>query len=61
MPNVADRANAARMLRVTSKAALGASVSKETGVLDPLTGALAQSLAVLAVVGNSARILRFDR
>jgi heavy metal translocating P-type ATPase len=31
------------------------------GVLDPLTGALAQSLAVLAVVVNSARILRFDR
>ena len=32
-----------------------------TGVLDPLTGALAQSLAVVAVVANSARILRFDR
>jgi heavy metal translocating P-type ATPase len=31
-----------------------------TGVLDPLTGALAQSLAVVAVVVNSARILRFD-
>jgi P-type E1-E2 ATPase len=30
------------------------------GVLDPLTGALAQSAAVLAVVLNSARILRFD-
>lgn len=29
------------------------------GVLDPLTGALAQSAAVLAVVANSARILRF--
>lgn len=29
------------------------------GILDPLTGALAQSLAVLAVVANSARILRF--
>jgi heavy metal translocating P-type ATPase len=29
------------------------------GVLDPLTGALAQSLAVFAVVANSARILRF--
>ena len=29
------------------------------GLLDPLTGALAQSLAVLAVVANSARILRF--
>jgi heavy metal translocating P-type ATPase len=29
------------------------------GVLDPLTGALAQSVAVLAVVVNSARILRF--
>jgi P-type E1-E2 ATPase len=29
------------------------------GVLDPLTGALAQSVAVLAVVANSARILRF--
>ena len=28
------------------------------GVLDPLTGALAQSVAVLAVVANSARILR---
>jgi Zn2+/Cd2+-exporting ATPase len=28
------------------------------GVLDPLTGALSQSLAVLAVVANSARILR---
>ncbi|HME69704.1 MAG TPA: cation-translocating P-type ATPase [Myxococcota bacterium] len=32
-----------------------------TGVLDPLTGALAQSMAVIAVVANSARILRFDR
>ena len=32
-----------------------------TGVLDPLTGALAQSVAVIAVVANSARILRFDR
>ena len=31
------------------------------GVLTPLTGALAQSVAVLAVVANSARILRFDR
>lgn len=31
------------------------------GVLNPLTGALAQSAAVLAVVVNSARILRFDR
>jgi P-type E1-E2 ATPase len=29
------------------------------GVLDPLTGALAQSVAVIAVVANSARILRF--
>jgi Cd2+/Zn2+-exporting ATPase len=29
------------------------------GVLDPLTGALVQSVAVLAVVVNSARILRF--
>jgi Cd2+/Zn2+-exporting ATPase len=29
------------------------------GVLDPLTGALTQSAAVLAVVANSARILRF--
>jgi hypothetical protein len=28
-------------------------------VLDPLTGALAQSAAVLVVVANSARILRF--
>jgi P-type E1-E2 ATPase len=32
-----------------------------TGVLDPLAGALAQSLAVIVVVANSARILRFDR
>jgi Cd2+/Zn2+-exporting ATPase len=32
-----------------------------TGVLDPLTGALAQSLAVVAVVVNSVRILRFER
>jgi Zn2+/Cd2+-exporting ATPase len=32
-----------------------------TGVLDPLAGALAQSLAVLAVVINGARILRFGR
>jgi P-type E1-E2 ATPase len=31
------------------------------GVLDPLTGALAQSVGVFAVVANSARILRFDR
>jgi len=31
------------------------------GVLDPLTGALTQSVAVLAVVVNSARILRFGR
>jgi P-type E1-E2 ATPase len=31
------------------------------GVLDPLTGALAQSVAVLVVVINSARILRFGR
>jgi P-type E1-E2 ATPase len=30
------------------------------GVLDPITGALAQSVAVIAVVVNSARILRFD-
>ena len=29
------------------------------GVLDPLTGSLAQSAAVLAVVANSGRILRF--
>jgi cation transport ATPase len=29
------------------------------GVLDPLTGALAQSAAVVLVVANSARILRF--
>ena len=29
------------------------------GVLAPLTGALAQSVAVLAIVANSARILRF--
>jgi protein-S-isoprenylcysteine O-methyltransferase Ste14 len=32
-----------------------------TGVLDSLAGALAQSLAVLAVVINGARILRFGR
>jgi heavy metal translocating P-type ATPase len=31
------------------------------GLLDPLTGALAQSGAVLVVVANSARILRFSR
>jgi len=31
------------------------------GVLRPLTGALSQSVAVLAVVANSARILRFGR
>ena len=31
------------------------------GLLDPLTGALAQSGAVLAVVANSARILQFSR
>jgi Cd2+/Zn2+-exporting ATPase len=31
------------------------------GVLDPLTGALSQSVAVLVVVANSARILRFAR
>ena len=30
-------------------------------MVDPLTGALAQSLAVLAVVVNSACILRFGR
>jgi len=29
------------------------------GLLDPLTGALSQSLAVVAIVANSARILRF--
>jgi cation transport ATPase len=29
------------------------------GIVAPLTGALAQSAAVLAVVANSARILRF--
>ncbi|HWE51444.1 MAG TPA: cation-translocating P-type ATPase [Bryobacteraceae bacterium] len=29
------------------------------GVLDPLTGALAQSVGVFAIVANSARILRF--
>ena len=29
------------------------------GILDPLKGALAQSVAVLIVVANSARILRF--
>ncbi|HVV82178.1 MAG TPA: cation-translocating P-type ATPase [Kofleriaceae bacterium] len=31
------------------------------GVLDPLTGALAQSAAVVAVVGNSARLLGTNR
>ncbi|HKC52063.1 MAG TPA: cation-translocating P-type ATPase [Myxococcota bacterium] len=31
------------------------------GVLNPLSGALAQSAAVVGVVVNSARILRFDR
>ena len=31
------------------------------GVLDPLAGALAQSVAVLVVVVNSTRILHFDR
>ena len=31
------------------------------GILDPLTGAIAQSAAVLAVVANSARILRFGQ
>jgi Zn2+/Cd2+-exporting ATPase len=31
------------------------------GVLDPLTGALCQSVAVLVVVANSARILRFGK
>ncbi|HTS51578.1 MAG TPA: cation-translocating P-type ATPase [Bryobacteraceae bacterium] len=31
------------------------------GVLNPLTGALAQSVAVVLVVANSARILRFAR
>ncbi|HTS55090.1 MAG TPA: hypothetical protein VMH26_17600, partial [Burkholderiales bacterium] len=31
------------------------------GALDPLAGALAQSIAVVAVVANSARILRFAR
>ena len=30
------------------------------GILAPLTGALAQSAAVLVVVANSARILRFS-
>jgi P-type E1-E2 ATPase len=30
------------------------------GLLDPLTGALAQSVAVVVVVANSARILRFS-
>jgi cation-transporting P-type ATPase C len=32
-----------------------------TGVLDPLRGALAQSVAVIAVVLNSARILRLGQ
>jgi P-type E1-E2 ATPase len=31
------------------------------GVLDPLTGAICQSFAVLAVAGNSARILRLAK
>jgi hypothetical protein len=31
------------------------------GVLDPLTGALAQSAAVFAVVANSARVLQYGR
>jgi Zn2+/Cd2+-exporting ATPase len=31
------------------------------GILDPLTGALCQSVAVLVVVGNSARILGFGK
>jgi Zn2+/Cd2+-exporting ATPase len=31
------------------------------GVLNPLTGALAQSITVFAVVANSARILQFER
>jgi P-type E1-E2 ATPase len=30
------------------------------GALDPLTGALAQSAAVIAVVANSTRVLRFE-
>jgi cation transport ATPase len=29
------------------------------GILDPITGALAESVAVFAIVANSARILRF--
>jgi len=32
-----------------------------SGVLNPLAGALAQSAAVVGVVLNSTRILRFDR
>jgi P-type E1-E2 ATPase len=39
--------------------AAGLIVLAATGVLDPLTGALAQSAAVVAVVVNSARVLRF--
>jgi cation transport ATPase len=31
------------------------------GILDPITGALSQSVAVLAVVANSARILKFQQ
>jgi P-type E1-E2 ATPase len=31
------------------------------GILHPLTGALAQSIAVMAVVINSARIMRFEK
>jgi P-type E1-E2 ATPase len=38
---------------------IGLIVLAARGILDPLTGALAQSTAVFAVVANSARILRF--
>jgi P-type E1-E2 ATPase len=40
---------------------LGLIAFAAAGVLDPLRGALAQSGAVLLVVANSARILRFAR
>jgi Zn2+/Cd2+-exporting ATPase len=38
---------------------VGLIVLAARGILDPLAGALAQSAAVVAVVANSARILRF--
>lgn len=39
----------------------GDAVELSSSSLNPLTGALAQSAAVIVVVLNSARILRFDR